>query len=86
MHKLACMNLGVAKSHDLAHFLLPEDEDGKIDIDRVLVLHARQAMPYEVYKAIKAMVRPDSNDQEEVKEYAQFAGKTCAQRMLLFRK
>ena len=71
---------------DFICYLSTEDEGGKIDLDRTLILHARQAMPYEVYKAIKSMIRPDFNDEDEVKEYAQFVGKICAERMLLYRK
>ncbi|XP_046549414.1 LOW QUALITY PROTEIN: arginyl-tRNA--protein transferase 1-like [Haliotis rubra] len=57
-----------------------EDDNGNIDLDRVLVLYDSEAMPYEVYSFLKP------NDEAEVKEYAMLAGKTCAERMLLFRK
>ncbi|KAL3881818.1 hypothetical protein ACJMK2_028210 [Sinanodonta woodiana] len=59
-----------------------EDENGKIDVDQVLIIHNGEAMPYEVYKAIN----PESGDEEEIKEYATFVGRSCAERMLLFRK
>ncbi|XP_067676603.1 arginyl-tRNA--protein transferase 1-like isoform X1 [Haliotis asinina] len=59
-----------------------EDDNGNIDLDRVLVLYDSEAMPYEVYSFLK----PNANDEGEVKEYAMLAGKTCAERMLLFRK
>ncbi|KAK7483279.1 hypothetical protein BaRGS_00025446 [Batillaria attramentaria] len=59
-----------------------EDVNGNIDIDRVLVLHDREAMPYEVYRFMNRQAR----DEEEVKEYAAFVGRKCAERMLLFRK
>nr|KAG5696778.1 hypothetical protein BaRGS_012801 [Batillaria attramentaria] len=59
-----------------------EDVNGNIDIDRVLVLHDREAMPYEVYRFMNRQAR----DEEEVKEYATFVGRKCAERMLLFRK
>ncbi|KAL8560154.1 hypothetical protein ACOMHN_021649 [Nucella lapillus] len=58
------------------------DEDSKVDLDRVLVLHDGQAMSYEVYSLMNKRRR----DEEEVQEYASFTGMTCAQRMLLFRK
>ncbi|XP_069130556.1 arginyl-tRNA--protein transferase 1-like [Argopecten irradians] len=59
-----------------------EDEGGKLEIDKVLVLFCRQVMNYEIYKALNAKAR----DAKEVMEYAVFVGKKCAQRMLLFRK
>ncbi|KAK3603003.1 hypothetical protein CHS0354_016818 [Potamilus streckersoni] len=59
-----------------------EDENGKIDVNQVLIVHNGEAMPYEVYKAIN----PESSDEEEIKEYATFIGRPCAERMLLFRK
>ncbi|XP_046332185.1 arginyl-tRNA--protein transferase 1-like isoform X2 [Haliotis rufescens] len=58
------------------------DDNSNIDLDRVLVLYDSEAMPYEVYSFMK----PNANDEAEVKEYAMLAGKTCAERMLLFRK
>lgn len=58
------------------------DEDGKVDLDRVLVLHNQEAMSYDVYR----LMNKRSKDEQEVREYASFTGMTCAQRMLLFRK
>ncbi|KAK2190729.1 hypothetical protein NP493_71g00004 [Ridgeia piscesae] len=58
-----------------------EDDDSKIDIKSVLVLTMRQRMPYFIYKSL----RPDTNDEAEVKEYAGFVGRTCAERMMLYR-
>ncbi|XP_023930830.1 arginyl-tRNA--protein transferase 1-like isoform X2 [Lingula anatina] len=57
------------------------DENGVVNLDEVLVLFERQAMPYTVYKALN----PRARDEGDVKEYAGFVGKKCYQRMLLFR-
>ena len=46
-----------------------------------MVLHKRQAMPYLIYRAIS----PGAEDEEEVKQYAGYVGKKCAERMLLYR-
>ncbi|KAK7108346.1 arginyl-tRNA--protein transferase 1-like [Littorina saxatilis] len=59
-----------------------EDPETPVDINRVLVLHDREAMAYEVY----SFMEKDAHDEDEVKEYAALVGMTCAQRMLLFRK
>ncbi|XP_025096854.1 arginyl-tRNA--protein transferase 1-like isoform X1 [Pomacea canaliculata] len=59
-----------------------EDSEGDIDLDRVLVLYEGEIMPYEVYCSIN----PGTNDADSVREYATFVGRTCSQRMLLFRK
>ena len=61
-------------------FLLAADKNGSIELDSVLVLHRRQMMPYFLYKMMSA-----SDDEATVREYAQFVGKTCAARMLLYR-
>ncbi|ESO93243.1 hypothetical protein LOTGIDRAFT_119331 [Lottia gigantea] len=59
-----------------------EDENSKIDVNKVLVLKNGEAMPYEVYK----FLNPRCKDELEVIEYATLTGKTCSERMLLFRK
>lgn len=61
---------------------ISEDSEGDIDLDRVLVLYEGEIMPYEVYCSIN----PGTNDADSVREYATFVGRTCSQRMLLFRK
>ena len=58
------------------------DKDGDIDLSSVLVLHKRQMMPYFVYR----MMNSDKDDDATVTQYAKFVGKTCAQRMLLYRQ
>ncbi|XP_074643511.1 arginyl-tRNA--protein transferase 1-like isoform X2 [Tubulanus polymorphus] len=61
-----------------------EDPNGSIDVDKVMVLYERQMMPYSVYKALKfkgTAVR----DKMEVKQYASLVGKTCSQKILLYR-
>ena len=60
---------------------LTVDEDSNIDMQSVLVLTMRQKMPYFIYRSL----RPDKGDEAEVREYAGFVGRTCAQRMLLYR-
>lgn len=57
------------------------DLDGFVDFEDVLVLHKTHAMPYAVYRVINE----DSDDAEEVNEYASLVGKKCYQRMLLYR-
>ena len=57
------------------------DEQGDPPLERVLVLHKRQAMPYAMYR----MISPDADDADEVKEYASLVGRTCSQRILLYR-
>ena len=59
-----------------------EDADGKVKVDKVLVMHNREAMSYELYR----LMNSHAHDEKEVEEYASFVGMTCAQRMLLFRK
>ncbi|ELT94595.1 hypothetical protein CAPTEDRAFT_178555 [Capitella teleta] len=57
------------------------DAEGSVDLASVLVLYKRQAMPYSFYR----MLNSEADDEAEVKEYATFAGKKCAARMLLYR-
>ncbi|XP_059153504.1 arginyl-tRNA--protein transferase 1-like isoform X2 [Physella acuta] len=59
-----------------------EDKNKDIDVDQVLVLHKGTMLPYSFYKSKKSR----GSDEDEVKEYATYVGKTCAQRMLLVRK
>ncbi|KAK6170184.1 hypothetical protein SNE40_018639 [Patella caerulea] len=59
-----------------------EDKDSKIDINKVLVLRNGEAMTYEIYR----FENPRVKDEDEVLEYAKLTGKTCAERMLLFRQ
>ncbi|KOC66094.1 Arginyl-tRNA--protein transferase 1 [Habropoda laboriosa] len=60
------------------------DEDGIVDVRKVLVLYRQVAMPYEIYKKeYRQTVTPQEED--EIKEYASLIGMKCAQRMLLYR-
>ncbi|KAL5010842.1 hypothetical protein ScPMuIL_013147 [Solemya velum] len=59
-----------------------EDPNGNIVLNNVLVLHGREPMRYQVYR----IFNPSAEDQDEVQQYAQFVGRECAERMLLFRK
>ncbi|XP_076393490.1 arginyltransferase 1 isoform X2 [Megachile rotundata] len=60
------------------------DEDGVIDIRKVLVLYREVAMPYEIYKRQSHhSVSPE--EENEIKEYASLVGMKCAQRLLLYR-
>ena len=58
-----------------------EDAQGTVDIDKVLVLFARQAMPYQFY----ALLNQEAEDEREVLKYAGFVGRDCSERMLLYR-
>ncbi|XP_017761459.1 PREDICTED: arginyl-tRNA--protein transferase 1 [Eufriesea mexicana] len=60
------------------------DEDGIVDIRKVLVLHRQIAMPYEIYKR-KAHQTITQEEEDEIKEYASLVGMKCAQRLLLYR-
>ena len=59
------------------------DENGTIDLDKVSILYQRQIMPYRLYHVLS---KGANQDEDEVKEYAKFVGKVCAERMFLFRK
>ncbi|XP_017888336.1 arginyl-tRNA--protein transferase 1 isoform X2 [Ceratina calcarata] len=75
------------------------DEDGVVDVDKVLVLYRQVAMPYEIYKKKTAaaaahratVVREEEEEEEEdeeedeIKQYAGLVGMKCAQRLLLYR-
>ncbi|XP_035685735.1 arginyl-tRNA--protein transferase 1-like [Branchiostoma floridae] len=56
------------------------DENGNIDVDRVLVLYEQQLMPYAIYRALTG-----GSDEDDVRLYATLAGRTCAERIILFR-
>ncbi|XP_019639338.1 PREDICTED: arginyl-tRNA--protein transferase 1-like [Branchiostoma belcheri] len=56
------------------------DENGNIDVNRVLVLYEQQLMPYAIYRAITG-----GSDEDDVRLYATLAGRTCAERIILFR-
>ncbi|XP_053397101.1 arginyl-tRNA--protein transferase 1-like isoform X2 [Mercenaria mercenaria] len=60
-----------------------DDENGKPDLENLLVLFQRTAMPYPIYKALS---KGKTDDLDEVTEYAGFVGKKCASSILLFRK
>ncbi|XP_076752657.1 arginyltransferase 1 isoform X3 [Xylocopa sonorina] len=60
------------------------DEDGIIDLRKVLVLYRQVAMPYEIYKK-QAHPTITQEEEDEIKEYASLVGMKCAQRLLLYR-
>ena len=58
------------------------DEEGQVDLDKVLVLHKRTLMTYAQYLTLNPNRR---SSQEAVRKYARFVGRKCAYRMLLYR-
>lgn len=58
------------------------DEEGQVDLDKVLVLHKRTLMTYAQYLTLNPNRR---SSQEAVRKYARFVGQKCAYRMLLYR-
>uniref|UniRef100_A0A0B7ANR0 Arginyl-tRNA--protein transferase 1 n=2 Tax=Arion vulgaris TaxID=1028688 RepID=A0A0B7ANR0_9EUPU len=58
------------------------DSQKNIDVNKVLVLHKGNMLPYEFYKIMSS----HSKNDDEVIEYAGLVGKTCAESMLLVRK
>ena len=58
-----------------------DDEDGRVELDDVHVLYRRQAMPYTVYRSFNQ----DAADEDEVRQYAGFVGRTVASSLLLYR-
>ncbi|CAL7940449.1 unnamed protein product [Xylocopa violacea] len=60
------------------------DEDGIIDLRKVLVLYRQVAMPYEIYKK-QTHQTITQEEEDEIKEYASLVGMKCAQRLLLYR-
>ena len=64
-------------------FCLTTEEQNKLmDVNMVLVLYDRQAMPYAIYKAINQ----EADDEDEVQHYGTLAGRSTAERMLLYRE
>ena len=61
---------------------ITEDEEGKIDLDAVQILQSGTKLSYDKYHTLN----PSRNDQAEVEEYAKLVGRTCSQRMLLYRR
>nr|XP_034176412.1 arginyl-tRNA--protein transferase 1 isoform X1 [Osmia lignaria] len=59
------------------------DEDGVVDVRKVLILYRRAAMPYQIYKRQSQRVKQE--EENEIKEYASLVGMKCAQRLLLYR-
>ncbi|XP_041354990.1 arginyl-tRNA--protein transferase 1-like isoform X2 [Gigantopelta aegis] len=59
-----------------------EDEEGKIDLNAVLILQNGTLLNYEKYH----MLNPSRKDQSEIEEYAKLVGRTCSQRILLYRR
>ncbi|XP_022089840.1 arginyl-tRNA--protein transferase 1-like isoform X2 [Acanthaster planci] len=55
--------------------------DTPVNLQEVRVLYRQMSMRYSDYRRFA----PNTGDEEEVKEYAQFVGKTCARRILLYR-
>ncbi|CAK9828360.1 Arginyl-tRNA--protein transferase 1 [Anthophora retusa] len=60
------------------------DEDGIVDVRKVLVLYCQIAMPYKIYKK-EYHQTVTQEEEDEIKEYASLVGMKCAQRMLLYR-
>ncbi|KAK2584280.1 hypothetical protein KPH14_006682 [Odynerus spinipes] len=60
------------------------DEDGIIDINKILILYGEIAMPYRIYKTRvhKEIVK---QEEDELKEYASLVGMKCAQSLLIYR-
>ncbi|CAL4098601.1 unnamed protein product, partial [Meganyctiphanes norvegica] len=58
-----------------------KDENCKMDISKVLCLYQREEILYHQY----AILNPESEDQQEVREYSNLVGSKCAQSMLLYR-
>ncbi|XP_038048103.1 arginyl-tRNA--protein transferase 1-like isoform X2 [Patiria miniata] len=55
--------------------------DAPVNLPEVRILYMQMAMRYSDYRGFA----PNANDDEEVSEYAQFVGKKCAGRILLYR-
>ncbi|XP_043490055.1 arginyl-tRNA--protein transferase 1 isoform X1 [Polistes fuscatus] len=60
------------------------DEDGIVDINKILILYREIAMPYEIYK-IRANKETVKREENELKMYASLVGMKCAQSLLLYR-
>ncbi|KZC06967.1 Arginyl-tRNA--protein transferase 1 [Dufourea novaeangliae] len=61
------------------------DQDGIVDIKKVLILYKETIMPFRIYKErARLNGHPVSKEEEEhIKQYAILVGMKCAQRMLL---
>ncbi|XP_043665052.1 arginyl-tRNA--protein transferase 1 isoform X2 [Vespula pensylvanica] len=60
------------------------DEDGIVDINKILILYGEMAMPYRIYK-VRAHRDIIKQKEDELKEYANLVGMKCAQSLLLYR-
>ncbi|KAL2716097.1 arginyl-tRNA--protein transferase 1 isoform X1 [Vespula squamosa] len=60
------------------------DEDGIVDINKILILYGEMAMPYRMYK-VHAHRNIIKQKEDELKEYASLVGMKCAQSLLLYR-
>ncbi|XP_062580443.1 arginyl-tRNA--protein transferase 1-like isoform X1 [Saccostrea cucullata] len=60
-----------------------EDEEGKVELDKVMILHKRMAMTYEQYKLLNP--RKQTTHDNVIRKYSSFVGRSCATRMLLYR-
>lgn len=61
-----------------------EDEDAKVDLADVSVLHKRTGMPFERYLTFKSVL--SAHERQEVLQYAKLVGKKCISSLLLYRK
>ncbi|GIY64648.1 arginyl-tRNA--protein transferase 1 [Caerostris darwini] len=71
----------VSKYHRLEEDSTKEDANGVVNLSEVLILYDRTRMPYSSYKN----KNKESNDEDEVKEYAKLVGRKCYKKMLLYR-
>ncbi|XP_066584197.1 arginyl-tRNA--protein transferase 1-like isoform X3 [Prorops nasuta] len=60
------------------------DDDGVIDIDKILILYKDVAMPYRIYQS-NIPWNELQEQKEEIKQYIQLVGMKCAKSMLLYR-
>ncbi|XP_050450732.1 arginyl-tRNA--protein transferase 1 isoform X2 [Cataglyphis hispanica] len=61
------------------------DKDGVIDVEEVLILYKRIAMPYKKYKEQQKTCQTTREEKRKIEEYASLVGMPCARRMLLYR-
>ncbi|GIX75831.1 arginyl-tRNA--protein transferase 1, partial [Caerostris extrusa] len=71
----------VSKYHRLEEDSTKEDANGVVNLSEVLILYDRTRMPYSSYKN----KNKESNDEDEVKEYAKLVGRKSYKKMLLYR-
>ncbi|XP_063589964.1 arginyl-tRNA--protein transferase 1-like isoform X1 [Penaeus indicus] len=57
------------------------DENGDVDLKQILVLHERELMKYSTFQ----LLNQDTEDEEEVREYASLVGAKSAYSMVLYR-